>query len=271
MKPLVAEHLEPLARCFLAGLGARESARRLSLPLHKVEHHYDEWAAAPPQLDVTATTQGDPSPERSALARHVPWQPVYDDEPHSSHPRRSNGRIPEHAGAFPVVQQRDDGLGTLGDEMERRPPVVGLADREAALGSGLGHVIEAKRQQIKEMESFSHQRSDGRGKYARYSGPVPTAEQVARVAVAAARETGESPLWIAEQPRGCHAKIYAVMALMELIPGLTKSALGRMLGARSDPNTYVCNARTLREPARLRWYTDEAQARVTAAGRIQDP
>jgi hypothetical protein len=107
---------------------------------------------------------------------------------------------------------------------------------------------------------------------------MPTADQVAAVIVAAARETGTDPMkvpvWEVEHDHltsipATRARTYAAIALRKLFPGCPMPVIGRMVGSTHPP--YVSIVYTKVTKGHFRWFDQEALRRVIAAGAISLP
>lgn len=103
--------------------------------------------------------------------------------------------------------------------------------------------------------------------------PFPTADEVARVIVSACSETLADPEAVlrGEASRGgrfgnvaaSRARAYAAYALRTLY-GCSNAAIGAMVGAKSAPN-FVSSIEFQRRQGYVKWWSDEALARVIAA------
>ena len=87
---------------------------------------------------------------------------------------------------------------------------------------------------------------------------LPTAEQVAAIILAAARECGENPLDIVDGQAGSRARIYAYVALRERVPGLTIRQAATLCSA---PNIDGLKAYAI-QAVRRDWWSPALLARV---------
>ena len=91
----------------------------------------------------------------------------------------------------------------------------------------------------------------------------PTADEAARIIIAAFRVTGANPLYVANKlPRGNMAayersiiegRAYAALAFRKLFPSVSARAVGRMVGLPDDANFAIDTAKLL-ALGKLRWY-----------------
>lgn len=108
---------------------------------------------------------------------------------------------------------------------------------------------------------------------------MPTADQVARAIIQAAKECDffdilkRQPLILMTQPqRGRtktedklrHVKAYVVLALRAAFPDCGSVAIGRMVGA-ANPSLLVGVLLAYKAKGQLPWYDPEAEARIIAA------
>lgn len=116
------------------------------------------------------------------------------------------------------------------------------------------------------------------GRWAR----IPTADEIARAVVAAARELGVPPRavvrglgrWVSNKDSRNQARqeikrarFYAALALREAFPDMPKVVIGRALGVGAA-KTYLRNTEVARDAGRFdRWWSDDAFRRIVEAAR----
>ena len=95
---------------------------------------------------------------------------------------------------------------------------------------------------------------------------MPTADQVARAIVAAARETGADPVKVlreAGRVEERNARTYAAFALCRLFPDCRPSTIGRLVGSDHPPYAAIIVAKINAD--KFPWFKREALQRVLAA------
>ncbi len=94
---------------------------------------------------------------------------------------------------------------------------------------------------------------------------MPTADQVAAVIVAAARETGADPVRVlkVETTAEKRARTYAAFALRKLFPECPMPAIGRMVGSDHPPYVSIVYSKIMAD--QFQWFDMEALQRVLAA------
>lgn len=122
-----------------------------------------------------------------------------------------------------------------------------------------------------------------------YSNPIqaimPTADQVARAIVAAARETGEDPIACASGKathtgqglkvtdrvsRAIRCRHYAMHALVRAFPGLPRETYARLVGCPGKPDKFFDNSKMNVLPMKgsdraAKWWNEAAYQRVVEA------
>lgn len=92
----------------------------------------------------------------------------------------------------------------------------------------------------------------------------PSAEEIARVIVAAALEEGDDPVQVAEGEFAPRSRIYAFLALAHQFPRIPRSAIAAKVGAKS-PNLPACARAAVLYRAGLKWFDIDKLSRVRAA------